>query len=211
MDRGGFRMNGLLWDVTISGVNWERVYLTSAYQVCNIEESFQSANWISPDPTIPQQYKAISISLCVSLGHCLVLLTSLFRLIFSFLSLNLCFCLILELCWNDESSFVWRASQFLITICFSDMKSSSNLVIFIHSNRAGFSPAPGSPGSCLMIHVSLSCRVSLLRECCKFTVDLTCDIYTSYTRATLWMYAAENNGIQCMLMDVYICAHMFCL
>ncbi len=95
-------------------------HLTRSDQVCIIEESnpliVNDSLLIGflQTPLYPTNSKqSLDRSVCVSLGRCLVSLASWFRLIFSFLCLSLSF--ILELCWNCECSFVWRASQFLHT------------------------------------------------------------------------------------------------
>ena len=68
-------------DVAIGGENQEVVYLAGAGQFCNTEESshwkWLSANWISPDPIIPHQFKVISVSVYMYLSQTITCLVSL--------------------------------------------------------------------------------------------------------------------------------------
>lgn len=85
-------MNGLSWDVTISGGNWRGWFIWPELTVSALLKNPLIGNdslligflqtRLSPTRIKQSQYRSV----CVSLGCCLVSLASLFRLIFSFRS-----------------------------------------------------------------------------------------------------------------------------
>lgn len=90
MDWDGFRMDGLLWDVTSAGVNWEPVYLTWSALLKNplIGNDGLLIGFLQT-PLSPTQFKAISLPLCMCLSRTLSCLVSLITQVNFLFSLSL--------------------------------------------------------------------------------------------------------------------------